>query len=217
MAESTIPNWQRTWRRWRGRTTGRGRRARGDRCAPRCSPAIPTTGGPVIIEIRAAAGGDEAAIWAGDLSRMYERYAEVPRATPSRCSRAPSESGGFSRVTLGIEGKGAFSPVQLRGRRPPGAAGAADREPRAGSTPRRPPLRCSPRPTESRHRDRSRRSAGRRLPVDRPRGSVGQHHRLGGASHPYTNRDRRLLSGREEPTPEQGKGFPHSSSPAPSG
>jgi peptide chain release factor 1 len=70
-------------------------------------------GRPVIIEIRAAAGGDEAAIWAGDLSRMYQRYAESRGLTVETLESHPSESGGFSRVTLGIGGKDAFGRLRF--------------------------------------------------------------------------------------------------------
>ena len=85
---------------------------------------------------------------------------------------------------------------------------AAHREP--GARPHidrhRPP--CSPRSRRATSAA-PRGSAGGRLPIDRPRGSVGEHDRLGGASDPHTHRDRCLLPGREEPTPEQGEGVSH--------
>ncbi|HDH02880.1 MAG TPA: peptide chain release factor 1 [Actinobacteria bacterium] len=63
----------------------------------------------VIIEVRAAAGGDEAAIWAGDLKRMYERYAERRAFVTEPMDSSESEAGGFSRVTFAVKGDGAFS------------------------------------------------------------------------------------------------------------
>jgi len=50
----------------------------------------------VIVEIRAGTGGDEAAIFAGDLHRMYSRYAENNRWKQEQMSSSPSEMGGFN-------------------------------------------------------------------------------------------------------------------------
>ena len=51
-------------------------------------PRDPNEGRNVIVEIQGAEGGEEANLWAGDLFRMYQHYAETPRASRSRCSRA---------------------------------------------------------------------------------------------------------------------------------
>jgi peptide chain release factor 1 len=72
-------------------------------------PSDPNDHKDVILEIRAAAGGDEAAIWAGDLLRMYERYAETHGFRIEPMETSPSEVGGYSRVTVAVKGKGAFS------------------------------------------------------------------------------------------------------------
>jgi peptide chain release factor 1 len=72
-------------------------------------PRDPNDDKDVILEVRAAAGGDEAAIWAGDLLRMYERYAETHGFKIEPMEAAPSEAGGYTRVTVAIKGKGAFS------------------------------------------------------------------------------------------------------------
>jgi len=71
-------------------------------------PADPDDERPAIIEIRAAAGGDEAAIWAGDLLRMYERFAESNGLAVEVLEASPSESGGYSKVTAAVKGKGAY-------------------------------------------------------------------------------------------------------------
>jgi peptide chain release factor 1 len=72
-------------------------------------PRDPNDHKDVLVEIRAAAGGDEAAIWAGDLLRMYERYAETHGFRVEPLESSPSEAGGFTRVTVAVKGTGAFS------------------------------------------------------------------------------------------------------------
>lgn len=72
-------------------------------------PTDPNDVKDVIIEVRAAAGGDEAAIWAGDLMRMYQRFAELNTFTWEPISTSESEAGGFNMVTFAVKGDGAFS------------------------------------------------------------------------------------------------------------
>ena len=72
-------------------------------------PADPNDDKDVIVEIRSAAGGDEAAIWAGDLLRMYERYADRHGFRLEAMESSPSEAGGFDKVTVAVKGRGAFS------------------------------------------------------------------------------------------------------------
>ncbi len=72
-------------------------------------PSDPNDSKDVIVEIRSAAGGDEAAIWAGDLLRMYERYAERQRFKVEGLDSSPNEAGGFDKVTVSVKGKGAYS------------------------------------------------------------------------------------------------------------
>jgi len=62
----------------------------------------------VIMEIRAGAGGNEAALFAADLLRMYTRYAEALRFRVEMLSANPTGIGGMKEVILAIEGKGAF-------------------------------------------------------------------------------------------------------------
>ncbi len=71
-------------------------------------PKDPNDSKDTIIEIRAAAGGDEAAIWAGDLLRMYQRYADRHGLASEVLSTSESEAGGFKDVTMAIKGAGAF-------------------------------------------------------------------------------------------------------------
>ncbi|MCB2222558.1 MAG: peptide chain release factor 1 [Actinobacteria bacterium] len=72
-------------------------------------PKDPNDEKDVIIEIRAAVGGDEAAIWAGDLHRMYTRYAETRGWGIEPISGSESEAGGFKEVTFAVKGTGAYS------------------------------------------------------------------------------------------------------------
>ncbi len=63
----------------------------------------------VIVEIRAGTGGDEAALFAAELYRMYCRYAELNRWKPEMLSFNENGIGGFKEVTFIINGKGAYS------------------------------------------------------------------------------------------------------------
>jgi peptide chain release factor 1 len=72
-------------------------------------PTDPNDQKDVIVEIRSAAGGDEAAIWAGDLLRMYERYADRHGFRLEAMDSSPSEAGGYDKVTVAVKGRGAYS------------------------------------------------------------------------------------------------------------
>jgi peptide chain release factor 1 len=63
----------------------------------------------VIVEIRAGAGGDEAAIFAGDLYRMYASYADRRRWSVEVIDAAESERGGFKEIVFEVHGHGAYS------------------------------------------------------------------------------------------------------------
>lgn len=63
----------------------------------------------VFIEIRAGAGGDEAAIFAGDLLRMYTRYADSQRWRTEIVNSSEIGVGGYKEVVLAVRGRGAFS------------------------------------------------------------------------------------------------------------
>jgi len=65
--------------------------------------------GNLFLEVRAGTGGDEAAIFAGDLLRMYLRYAERRRWSVEILSASDGEHGGYKEVIARIEGDGAFS------------------------------------------------------------------------------------------------------------
>ncbi|HTW38365.1 MAG TPA: peptide chain release factor 1 [Steroidobacteraceae bacterium] len=67
----------------------------------------------VFLEVRAGTGGDEAAIFAGDLVRMYLRYAESQGFTVETLSESLGEHGGYKEIILRIAGAGAFSHLKF--------------------------------------------------------------------------------------------------------
>jgi peptide chain release factor 1 len=69
----------------------------------------------VIVEIRKGAGGDEGAIWAGDLFRMLTRYAERRGFRTEVLASNPSEAGGYNEVTFEVRGEGAYSVFKWEG------------------------------------------------------------------------------------------------------
>jgi peptide chain release factor 1 len=69
----------------------------------------------VIVEIRQGVGGDEAALWAGDLLRMLTRYAERRGYRTETLSTSASESGGVKEVVFSVKGQGAFSIFKFEG------------------------------------------------------------------------------------------------------
>lgn len=72
-------------------------------------PKDPHDESNIFLEVRAGAGGDEAAIFAGDLSRMYTRYAEAQGWQVELISASSSEQGGYKEIILRIIGQGAYS------------------------------------------------------------------------------------------------------------
>ncbi len=69
----------------------------------------PNDGRDVIVEIRAGAGGDEAALFAGDVYRMLTGYAAQRGFKVEQLSSSPSDAGGFKTVTFEVKGDGAYS------------------------------------------------------------------------------------------------------------
>jgi peptide chain release factor 1 len=76
-------------------------------------PRDPRDDAPVFLEIRAGTGGDEAAIFAGDLYRMYTRYAESKRWRVELVSANPGEHGGFKEVVARVEGDGVYARLKF--------------------------------------------------------------------------------------------------------
>jgi peptide chain release factor 1 len=68
---------------------------------------------PAMLEIRAGTGGDEAALFAGDLFRMYQRYAEEQGWRVELISSSPSDVGGFKEVVAAVTGQGVFAKMKF--------------------------------------------------------------------------------------------------------
>ena len=76
-------------------------------------PKDPKDDSNIFLEIRAGTGGDEAAIFAGDLFRMYSRYAELRRWQLEIMNENEGEHGGYKEIIARIVGKGAFSRLKF--------------------------------------------------------------------------------------------------------
>ena len=72
-------------------------------------PPDPMDGKDIIMEIRAGTGGEEAALFAGDLYRMYSHYADTMGWTVETMSSTPSEKGGFKEIIISISGSNVYS------------------------------------------------------------------------------------------------------------
>jgi len=78
-------------------------------------PEPPDEKRSAIVEIRAGTGGDEAALFAGDLFRMYSRYAETKGWKINLIDASASEIGGYKEVVFGVEGENAYGGLQYEG------------------------------------------------------------------------------------------------------
>jgi peptide chain release factor 1 len=76
-------------------------------------PGDPADDRDIIIEIRAGAGGDEAAIFAGDLYRMYTRYADLQKWKHEEIDASESETGGYKEVSFRVRGKRVYSKMKF--------------------------------------------------------------------------------------------------------
>jgi len=76
-------------------------------------PKDPRDDRGIFLEVRAGTGGDEAAIFAGDLYRMYARYAESKGFSVEVLSESPGEHGGYREIICRIAGAGAFSRLKF--------------------------------------------------------------------------------------------------------
>lgn len=76
-------------------------------------PRDPNDDKNIMLEIRAGTGGDEASIWAGDLVRMYSRYAETQKWKVKLVSESLAEMGGFKEAMLEIQGDQVYSKLKF--------------------------------------------------------------------------------------------------------
>jgi peptide chain release factor 1 len=73
------------------------------------APTDPADSKDVIVEVRQGVGGDEAALWAGDLYRALARYAERRGFKVEVLGSSPNDTGGYKEITFAISGEGAYS------------------------------------------------------------------------------------------------------------
>ena len=158
-----------------------------------------------ILEIRAGTGGEEAALFAGDLFRMYQRHAELRDWRFEPLSVSDTGRGGIKEVVVAIKGSGVFRKLKFesgvhRVQRVPGDRDLGPHPHLGGHG------RGAARGRRGRRQDRRQGPACRRLPLERPRRPVGQHYRQRGAHDPSADRHRGRPAGREVAAQEQGQG-----------
>ena len=112
-------------------------------------PKDPNDAKNVVLEIRAGTGGDEAALFASDLFRMYSRYAERQGWRVEVLNLSESGAGGIKEVIAHDRGTRRLQPPEVRERRAPRAARARRPRRAAASTPRPRRSRCCPKPKKS--------------------------------------------------------------------
>jgi peptide chain release factor 1 len=78
-------------------------------------PSDPADHKDVILEVRQGVGGDEAALWAGDVYRMLARYAERQGFKIEELGASPSDGGGYKEVTFAVKGDGAYRVFKWEG------------------------------------------------------------------------------------------------------
>jgi peptide chain release factor 1 len=78
-------------------------------------PTDPADRKDVIVEVRQGVGGDEAALWAGDVYRMLTRYADRRGFKVEDLEASPNDGGGYKEVTFAVKGDGAYSVFKWEG------------------------------------------------------------------------------------------------------
>ncbi len=158
-------------------------------------PRDPNDEKNVIVEIRAGTGGDEAALFAADLSRMYTKYAEGKRWKVEVMDASPTGQGGLKEVILFIQGRGAWSRLKFesgvhRVQRVP-VTEAAGRIHTSTVT-----VAVLPEAEDVDIQVGRQGRPRRRLSLVRARRPGRQHHRLRRAPHAHSDRARRDVPGR---------------------
>ena len=150
-------------------------------------PKDPNDDKNVIVEIRGGAGGDEAALFANSLFRMYSMYAESKGWKIEVLNSNPTELGGYKEVSFSINGDGAYSKFKFEVGRAPRSARARDRDP--GPYPHL-HRHCSGAAGGGRGRggDQPQGPADRHLPFRRRRRPARQQDRVSYPHHPHPDR-----------------------------
>ena len=168
-------------------------------------PKDPNDQKNVMLEIRAGTGGDEAGLFAGDLFRMYTRFAERQGWKVEVMSTSETGVGSIKEVIALIEGHQAYSQLKYesgvhRVQRVP-ATEASGRIHTSTAT-----VAGTPRSGRSGRLDRRQGPADRHVLLERSRRAERQHHILGGTHHARANRPGRLATRREVANQEQSQG-----------
>ena len=206
---AAIPSRRRNARDGAGRTARHRRRScpLAERAlALKLLPTDKADAKPAMLEIRAGTGGDEAALFAGDLYRMYERYAATRGWRVELISASRRRNGRVQGNHCQRDGRQRVRAAEVRKRRPPRAARAGDRN--AGGRIHTSAATVAVLP-EAEEVDIQIEDKDLRIDVfrsSRPGRPVGQHHRQRGAHHPYADRAGGAAAGRKIAAQEQGQG-----------
>ena len=159
----------------------------------------------VIVEVRQGVGGDEAALWAGEVARMLQRYAERRGFRTETLSASESDGGGVKEAVFAVKGDGAYSVFKWEG--------GTHRVQRVPETESQGRIHTSTATVavmpEVEEVEVAIDEKDLKIDVYRSTGPgrpVGQHDRLGRAHHAPPDRDRRRDAGREVAAPEQEEG-----------
>lgn len=166
----------------------------------------------VILEVRAGTGGDEAALFAADLLRMYQRYADLHGWKVEIMEANETELGGFKEVVAAVKGENVFARLKYesgvhRVQRVPGNRSGWAHSHLGGNGCR------AARSRGGGHQDRGQGPAHRCVPRLGRRRSARQHDRQCRAHHPCADRHCRRAAGRTLSAQESGQGDAHSSRP----
>ena len=114
LADPALEAEMREMAQGRDRSRGQGARASSPRrSASRCLPKDAADEGNVILEVRAGTGGDEAALFAGDLFRMYVKYAETKGWKVDVLSASEGTAGGYKEIIAEVVGRGAYARLKF--------------------------------------------------------------------------------------------------------
>ena len=159
----------------------------------------------VIVEVRQGVGGDEAALWGGEIARMLQRYAENRGFKTETLSTSESEGGGIKETVFAVKGDGAYSVFKWEG--------GTHRVQRVPSTESQGRIHTSTATVavmpEAEEVEVDVDENDLKIDVYRSTGpgrAERQHDGLRGAHHARADRRRRCDAGREVPAPEQGEG-----------
>ncbi len=157
-------------------------------------PKDPDDARNAFLEIRAGTGGDESALFAGDLLRMYTRFAERQGWKTELLSESASELGGYKEVVLRMEGDNVYGKLRYES-----GGHRVQRVPATETQGRIHTSACTvaalPEPDET-----------QAIQINRRRRPAHQQDRLGGAHHPPPDRHRGRMPGRPLAAPQQGQG-----------